>query len=116
MADAKAKKNFDPVRAMGLKVSPLSLDYVNQRKQFQLHNLVTEQRHPKTWDLSRTANEDTEEALKALLSVDQDISKKFQEIAGKKSLFTRSDINSNCINSYQMTKPLLMPLMGSRRC
>jgi N-acetylmuramic acid 6-phosphate etherase len=59
-----------------IKSSPQSLDYVHNKKQFQLHTLLTEQRHPKTWSLSGTIQKDTRDGLKMLLSVDEDISTK----------------------------------------
>ncbi|MEN9450581.1 MAG: hypothetical protein RJA83_1199 [Pseudomonadota bacterium] len=58
-----------------------SVDYVQNKKQFQLQNLLTEQRHPKTNNLSYQIKNDTQGGLKELLLVDEDISKKFTEIA-----------------------------------
>ncbi len=53
-----------------------SIDYVENKKQFQLHALITEQRHPKTWDLSSILQKDTVKGLEALFSVDEDITDK----------------------------------------
>ena len=53
-----------------------SRDFVTNKKQFQLHTLVTEQRHPKTWNLSRMVQEETFSGIQALVSVDADISQK----------------------------------------
>ncbi len=53
-----------------------SIDYVENKKQFQLHALITEQRHPKTWDVSSVLQEDTVKGLEALFSVDEDITDK----------------------------------------
>jgi len=66
-----------------LKIIPSkeSVDYVTNKKQFQLSGLLTEQRHPKTWNLSYKAKNKPSEALKALFSVDEDISKKFSELS-----------------------------------
>jgi N-acetylmuramic acid 6-phosphate etherase len=58
-----------------------SLDYVANKKQFQLHPLMTEQRHQKTWNLSQTIQKDTVEGIAALLSVDEDVSHKFLKMA-----------------------------------
>lgn len=63
-----------------IKPSPQSDDYVRNKKQFQLHTLLTEQRHPKTWNLSFTIKDDVEEGLKQIFSVDEDISQKFHQI------------------------------------
>ena len=68
---------FDVLKVIGLTPSDISVDYVNNKKQFQLHNLVTEQRHKKTWHLSELASKNTANGLAALFSVDEDISAKF---------------------------------------
>jgi hypothetical protein len=46
--------SWDLLKVIGLTPSAESNDYVHTKSQFQLHNLVTEQRHPKTWNLSQT--------------------------------------------------------------
>ncbi len=51
-----------------------SVDYVSNKTQFQLHTLLTEKRHSKTWNLSSVIQEDVQAGLQALLSVDDDIS------------------------------------------
>jgi len=58
---------------LGLEVSPESLDYVANKTQFQLHTLLTEQRHPKTWNLSEQVVRDAAAGLRMLFSVDEDI-------------------------------------------
>lgn len=60
--------------------SPQSIDYVDNKKQFHLFSLLTEQRHPKTWNLSSAIQADTEAGLRMLLSVDEDISQKLSEL------------------------------------
>ena len=81
------KQGSIPTRIMGSKdilsllkitASPQSEDYVHNKKQFQLHTLLTEQRHPKTWNLSSFLKEDVEEGLRQILSIDADIEGKFQ--------------------------------------
>lgn len=61
------------LKRLGLEASPESIDYVQRKTQFQLHNLLTEQRHPKTWNLSERLQKDVADGLKALFSVDEDI-------------------------------------------
>jgi N-acetylmuramic acid 6-phosphate etherase len=56
--------------------SPQSLDFVQKKRQFQLHSLITEQRHPKTWDLSFVIKHDIAEGLSQIFSVDEDISQR----------------------------------------
>ncbi len=61
-----------------IKPSEQSVDYVENKKQFHLFTLLTEQRHPKTWTLSSTIAEDTEKGLRMLLSVDEDITARIE--------------------------------------
>jgi len=61
------------LKLLGLEASPESIDFVQRKTQFQLHTLLTEQRHPKTWNLSERLQKDVADGLKALLSVDEDI-------------------------------------------
>ena len=74
----KDKNNI--LSLLKIKPSARSVDYVKNKKQFQLHTLLTEQRHPKTWNLSFAIKDRVEEGLKQILSVDEDISKKFQQV------------------------------------
>src|SRR5437588_430146 len=66
-----------------LKIQPSeqSCDFVAHKKQFQLHTLLTEQRHPKTWDLSSQIQKETLAGIQALLSVDTDISQKILDLS-----------------------------------
>jgi len=75
---------------LGITPSEQSVDYVENKKQFQLHTLLTEQRHPKTWNLSDVIQENTQAGIEALLSVDFDISNKFIEIAKDTSLLEQA--------------------------
>lgn len=63
-----------------IKPSPQSIDFVNAKKQFQLHGLLTEQRHPKTWNLSSAIKQSIEKGLEQILLVDEDISQKFHQL------------------------------------
>jgi N-acetylmuramic acid 6-phosphate etherase len=60
--------------------SPESVDYVLSKTQFQLHTLLTEQRHPKTWNLSEKIRLDYEAGLRMLFSVDEDIVHRLEEL------------------------------------
>ncbi len=68
------------LRLLGVAPSSQSVDYVENKKQFHLFNLLTEQRHPLTWNLSFTIQSDTEAGLRMLLSVDKDVSVKIKEL------------------------------------
>jgi len=68
---AKAEVNL--LQLLGITPSPESIDYIQNKTQFQLHTLLTEQRHPKTWDLSERIQKDSRAGLKMLFSVDEDI-------------------------------------------
>jgi N-acetylmuramic acid 6-phosphate etherase len=69
------------LKLLGLEASPESIDYVQNKTQFQLHNLLTEQRHPKTWSLSERLQKDVAEGLKMLFSVDEDVTARVEELA-----------------------------------
>ena len=66
---------------LNLKPSLQSIDYVENKKQFHLYSLLTEQRHPKTWSLSSSIGKNTQEGLRMLLSVDEDIVRKVKELS-----------------------------------
>ena len=63
------------------KPSPQSLDFVRHKTQFHLHHLVTEQRHPLTWNLSFVLKRDIRAGLAQLQAVDRDISQRLFELA-----------------------------------
>lgn len=71
----------DAGERLGLPPSPASTDFVQQRTQFQLHTLLTEQRHPRTWNLSEVAATDPAQALSQLFSVDEDVARAFAALA-----------------------------------
>ena len=66
------------LKFLGITPSAESVDYVQNKAQFQLHSLLTEQRHQKTWNLSERVARDTNEGLRALFSVDDDIRAKLE--------------------------------------
>jgi N-acetylmuramic acid 6-phosphate etherase len=70
----------------GTDASVESKDYLDTKQQFQLHSLLTEQRHPKTWNLSADINRETLVGTTSLLSVDEDITNKFAEISENNQL------------------------------
>ncbi len=74
-----AKGNL--LKMLGIEPSAESIDYVRTKTQFQLHTLLTEQRHPKTWLLGERIQKDTLAGLKMLSSVDDDIRAKLDELA-----------------------------------
>ena len=58
-----AKEEFDVLKLLGFEPCDQSVDYVTTKQQFQLHHLVTEQRHPKvprTPDPTMPDHENTE--------------------------------------------------------
>ncbi|HYK92328.1 MAG TPA: hypothetical protein VE398_26440 [Acidobacteriota bacterium] len=73
------------LKLLQLEPSLQSVDYVDNKKQFHLFNLLTEQRHPKTWNLSFTIQSNMEAGLRMLVSVDEDISTKIKELAAEPS-------------------------------
>jgi hypothetical protein len=75
------------LKLLGLSASPESIDYVQHKTQFQLHTLLTEQRHPKTWNLSERSQKDPADGLRMLFSVDDDISRRLDSLASDKQAF-----------------------------
>lgn len=68
---------------LNISVAPRSLDYVERKKQFHLHNLLTEQRHPQTWDLSSSLKRDIAAGLEQIFAVERDIEEKFARLASE---------------------------------
>jgi len=78
----KAKVSL--LELLSIRPSSESIDYVQNKTQFQLHTLLTEQRHQKTWNLSDRIQRDCESGLRLLFSVDEDIEEKLQALAREK--------------------------------
>ncbi len=68
------------LKLLGISPSSESIDYVQNKTQFQLHTLLTEQRHRKTWNLSKIIRKDYEAGLKMLFAVDEDIENKLAQL------------------------------------
>jgi hypothetical protein len=79
-----AKAEVDLLQLLEITPSPESIDYIQNKTQFQLHTLLTEQRHPKTWDLSERIQKDSRAGLKMLFSVDEDIVDKLSSLSREK--------------------------------
>jgi N-acetylmuramic acid 6-phosphate (MurNAc-6-P) etherase len=77
------KKKATLLRLLDLIPSPESIDYVQTKTPYQLHTLLTEQRHPKTWNLSNRIAEDMEAGLLMLFAVDEDIHARLNTIGQK---------------------------------
>ena len=78
------------LKLLGVEPSAESVDYVRTKTQFQLHTLLTEQRHQKTWPLGERVREDTLAGLKMLSSVDDDIRAKVEELAAAPSVLEQA--------------------------
>jgi N-acetylmuramic acid 6-phosphate (MurNAc-6-P) etherase len=84
--EAGIESDLSLLELLGISPSAESIDYVQDKTQFQLHTLLTEQRHPATWDLSRRIQKDYEEGLRMLFTVDEDISHKIEALTENISL------------------------------
>ena len=80
-----ASQQVGLLRLLGLSPSPESIDYIQNKTQFQLHTLLTEQRHPKTWNLSERVREDAADGLRMLLSVDEDITARLKALTADRA-------------------------------
>jgi N-acetylmuramic acid 6-phosphate etherase len=74
------------LKFLGLIPSSESIDYVQHKTQFQVHRLLTEQRHPKTWNLSDRVEQNAEAGLQMLFSVDEDIVRKLSSLGKEKDM------------------------------
>ncbi len=82
MAGVLAPATAQPAPSrLGVSPSVQSQDFVAHKQQFQLHSLLTEQRHPRSFDLSTRIAGDTTDGLAALLAVDEDIANALQGVA-----------------------------------
>jgi N-acetylmuramic acid 6-phosphate etherase len=78
------------LKLLGVEPAAESVDYVRNKTQFQLHTLLTEQRHQKTWPLGERVQKDTLAGLKMLSSVDDDIRAKLEELAAAPAVLERA--------------------------
>ncbi|HEX2695244.1 MAG TPA: hypothetical protein VHP61_05785, partial [Acidobacteriota bacterium] len=78
---AQQKGEVGLLKLLGFQASPESIDYVQNKTQFQLHTLLTEQRHPKTWNLGERVRKDTTAGLRMLFSVDEDVAARLDALA-----------------------------------
>jgi len=74
------ERDLSLLKLLGITPSEESIDYIQDKTQFQLHTLLTEQRHPKTWNLSQRIKDDYKAGLSMLFSVDEDITKKLNAL------------------------------------
>lgn len=79
------EEKMNLLQLLSITPSPESMDYIQSKTQFQLHTLLTEQRHPKTWNLSERIQKDYESGLRMLLSVDEDIVTRLEELSKEES-------------------------------
>ncbi len=84
---AAPEEKLNLLDLLGIVPSAESVDYIQNKTQFQLHTLLTEQRHPKTWNLSERIQRDYESGLRLLFSVDEDIVDRLTELAQEEELF-----------------------------
>jgi len=73
------------LKLLGIPASEETLDYVMNKSQFQLHTLLTEQRHPKTMNLSEKVRTDMAGGLQMLFSVDDDVAATLDRLAADPS-------------------------------
>ena len=85
-----SKAKISLLRLLGITPSPESIDYVQHKTQFQLHTLLTEQRHPRTQNLSERIQKGSEYGLHMLFAVDEDIVNRLETLAREKELLERA--------------------------
>lgn len=90
IVQARAAEGSGILDLLGIAPSPESLDYVAGKTQFQLHTLLTEQRHPATWNLSEAVAADTLAGLRMLAEVDRDIMARLEALASDTTLLEQA--------------------------
>lgn len=80
-AAVASEQNAPVTGLLGITPVEQSVDYVDNKQQFQLHTLLTEQRHRETMDLSRRIGADTVAGLQALFAVDRDVARTMDAVA-----------------------------------
>ncbi|MGB8952656.1 MAG: hypothetical protein WCC06_08320 [Candidatus Aminicenantales bacterium] len=84
LQEAESGENL--LRFLGITASAESISFITNKTQFQLHTLVTEQRHPKTWNLSERIQRDIPAGLRMLLAVDEDVTIRLEALARGKEV------------------------------
>jgi N-acetylmuramic acid 6-phosphate etherase len=79
-SQASAEAETTLLKLLAIIPSPESIDFVQEKTHYQLHTLVTEQRHPKTWNLSDRISQDLDAGLRMLFAVDEDIPAKLRSL------------------------------------
>lgn len=92
-----AAENANILEILNITPSQESIDYVNNKTQFQLHTLLTEQRHPKTWNFSEVVQKNTLSGLQMLNSVDEDVRNKLNELS--KDAFAYENLSSTIVKA-----------------
>jgi len=87
---AESEEKTSLLRFLGLFPSSESTDYVQNKIQFQVHTLLTEQRHSKTWNLRGRVDQDMEAGLQMLFSVDEDIVVRLKSLGRGRDLFEQA--------------------------
>jgi len=78
------------LKLMDIIPSGESIDFLQEKTHFHLHTLVTEQRHPKTWNLSDRISQDLEAGLRMLLAADEDIVSKLRTLDRDRDVLERA--------------------------
>jgi len=77
------------LRLLGITPSPDSIDFIQNKTQYFLDNLLSEQPHPKTRNFSQLIREDHEKGLRQILASYEDIEKTLDVVAKKTLVLNR---------------------------
>jgi N-acetylmuramic acid 6-phosphate (MurNAc-6-P) etherase len=89
-SQAATEKKATLLKLLDLIPSPESIDYVQTKTPYQLHTLLTEQRHPKTWNLSERIVQDMEAGLRMLFAVDEDVDARLKSLGRDSQVLERA--------------------------
>jgi len=89
-SQAATRKKATLLKLLDLIPSPESIDFVQEKTQYQLHTLPTEQRHPKTWNLSDRIADNMEAGLRMLFAVDEDVDARLKSLGQNSQVLERA--------------------------
>jgi len=89
-SQAPSEKKATLLKLLDLIPSPESIDYVQTKTSYQLHTLLTEQRHPKTWKLNDRIADDMEAGLRMLFAVDEDVEARLKSLGRNSQVLERA--------------------------
>lgn len=87
--ETRSETTLTLLKLLDITPSPVSIDFIKNKTQFFLQNVLTEQPHPKTRNFSQLIREDYEKGLRQILVSYEDIIKTLDAVAEKTLILNR---------------------------